>query len=961
MAVLFRVAMRISVMKTGIKRMEDGIMKQSLILAAAIISLTACTRTQEEVDVNTSDTLTLVARTEMPKDTRTVVDSDTFVFWESGDEIAVFSGNRSARFVTDIDIESPMASFSGELPGWVEGQELWAVYPYSEEASFDGQTITTVLPAVQVARAGSFGQGMNLSVAKAFENTLYFYNVGGGVRFSVLEEGVKRVVFEGRNGEELAGTVKIGFDENEFPKVQEVVSGLTSVTLLPPEGQEYFDTDVWYYMVAIPGPLEKGYKMTLVKDDGYGERSNYHSLSIKRGIYGSIKYADNGVEFDNPITHFPETESEWEQSIALTESLSEEVQPLIQGYKESLIDLDVVLREIRDMAGVLEASVNKDQSVIMVMQRDSVCINYLIRDVRSSRLDSNRGQLVSNRPRYQTRDAAALEKSGSFVSPGKKALILAPFHSVFCEPFEDIKPELEECFSNVDVFVNEKAELSCFKENFLGQYDFILISTHGVLDAKSLKRRLGYYSSTYGLVSSTPYTYSSIVFCLKNGINPMDLMTVEIEGERYLAMTSDFLKKKQLNNCAVILSACYSATDKQHGSIIDSFLSNGARVISGTLTKVAADSDNIVNEMMVAYMNHGLSFQRAFNYVLFSDKTQTAINALKEIYETKDWESLDIPNNYWRNNSDPFFIKDPFPYNLSHSTANDVISFSWDSNIEPFTVSWKDHLDGSDWKNVDYSYDVRYDLYVHDACVLSDLVDRQATWTLAPSIISDSWYVVAKIMEGDLVLESFKSDVVEIKAEPEAVDLGLSVKWATMNLGAGRPEDPGDYFAWGETEPKSSFYWSNYKWYVGDFFTKYSIDPNNGFVDYLITLEPEDDAAHVKWGGKWRMPTAEECRELISNCTWSYSALNGRNGYFVTNKDTGMSIFLPAGGYYSTDMGNTTNNISGSIWSSSLPPGMAGLSGGNIGSHYLTFGPSKVILTTGSRAAGLTIRAVCDY
>lgn len=939
-------------------------MKKSLFLAAAILSLVSCTRTEEVDIVSPSSTLTLIAQTETSKDTRTIVDSETFVFWEPGDEISVFSGNRCARFVTDLDIESPTASFTGDLPGWVEGQELWAVYPYSEEATFDGQTITTVLPPVQVARAESFGQGMNLAVAKAVENMLFFYNVGGGVRFSVLEEGIKRVVFEGRDGEELSGTIKIGFDENEFPKVQEIVSGFASVTLLPPEGQDYFDTDVWYYMVAIPGALEKGYKMTLVKDDEYGERFNFQSLSIKRSIYGSIMYADGGVEFDNPVMHFPETESEWAESIALTESLSDEIQPLIQGYKEELIDLDNLLKEVRNTFGILEAAVNEDHSVIMVMQMDSVCVNYLLRDSVGPKIINPSAGLNSTVTRLVNKAPESVIRDDCFISPSKKALILAPFHQDFREPLNDWKSFLEDCMGNgsVEVLSDTEAGISCFTEDFLGKFDFILISTHGEIGCVRLYGGFAPMASkSTVLLSSTRFSLSTVLNLLSGGIKPENVsilqQTLGNDSHFFLCMTPDFLRNKTLDGSAVVLSACKSANKP----LVDAFLSNGARIVSGHLTETSCDADNIYDSMLLKYMSQGLSFQTAYQYILTSNKTRTVVDALKSITVQDDWGSLDIPNNYWLNNTDPFFIKDPFPYNLCHTTTNDVIDFSWDSNLDSFTVSWKDHLDGNDWKFVDYAYDVRYDLYIHDTRVLSDLVDKQATWTPDPSIVSDSWYVVAKIMEGDVVLESFKSEDMGFEVEHEAVDLGLSVKWATINLGSGRPEDPGDYFAWGETEPKSSFNWSNYKWYTGTYFTKYSIDPNNGFVDNLITLEPDDDAAHIKWGGKWRMPTAQECRELVSNCTWSYSTLNGRKGCYVTNKETGMSIFLPAGGYYSTDIGYSGNNISGSIWSSSLPPGMIGISGGNINSNYLSFGSSGGSVLANSRAAGRTIRAVCDY
>lgn len=931
-------------------------MKKSIFLAAAILSLVSCTRTEEVDIVSPSGTLTLIARTETSKDTRTIVDSETFVFWEPGDEISVFSGNRCARFVTDLDIESPTASFTGDLPGWVEGQELWAVYPYSEEATFDGQTIMTVLPPVQVARAESFGQGMNLAVAKAVENTLFFYNVGGGVRFSVLEEGIKRVVFEGRDGEELSGTIKIGFDANEFPKVQEIVSGFTSVTLLPPEGQDYFDTDVWYYMVAIPGALDKGYKMTLVKDDEYGERFNFQSLSIKRSIYGSIMYADGGVEFDNPVMHFPETESEWAESIALTESLSDEIQPLIQGYKEELIDLDNLLKEVRKTFGVLEAAINDDNSGLMVMQMDSVCINYLLRDIPSSRLGSAGGQLDSGTSLYQRRKAAPVYTGGSFVSPGGKALILSPFHFMFKEPIENYESQLERCFSDVDVYVNDEADIACFKEDFLGKYDFILLSTHGVQGwtIKDLLR--GHLYGNFGLASATPYSLAMMMRLKSLGIKEKECMVMSTEHGNYICMTSSFLKGDRLKDSAVILAACESAKY----NIAKDFLSHGVRVITGCLREVYSDSDNIVNEMMLAYMCHGLSFQRAFDYVMYSDKTQKVTNALKGVYAELEWGALDVVYNYWRNNSDPYFLMDPFPYNLGSTTENDVFVFSWESNLEPFTVRWNDHLSGNNWMCQDYSYDVRYDLYVHDTRVLSDLVDKQATWTSDPSIVSDSWYVVAKIMEGDQVLESYKSEVKSFgsQLEYDVVDLGLSVKWATCNLGANRPEDPGDYYAWGETAPKDEYSWETYKWCMGTehTMTKYCTKAYYGYNDFTddkTVLDPEDDAAHVKLGGKWRMPTNEERAELKANCTWTWTTQNSVKGYRVTSNKTGYedkSIFLPITGFRRDAELKSAN--SGYYWSSSLMESYAATA------HYMVFWSTEIWNGNKMRSDGCSIRPV---
>ncbi len=153
----------------------------------------------------------------------------------------------------------------------------------------------------------------------------------------------------------------------------------------------------------------------------------------------------------------------------------------------------------------------------------------------------------------------------------------------------------------------------------------------------------------------------------------------------------------------------------------------------------------------------------------------------------------------------------------------------------------------------------------------------------------------------------------------EYVDLGLSVKWATMNVGASKPEDYGSYFAWGETEPKETYNWSTYKWCNGSSstLTKYNTSSSYGTVDNKTTLELNDDAARANWGGSWRMPTDAEMTELRTNCTWTWTTENGVNGYKVTSKSNGNSIFLPAAGdcYYSDlyDAGSY-----GYYWSSSL-------------------------------------------
>ena len=164
-----------------------------------------------------------------------------------------------------------------------------------------------------------------------------------------------------------------------------------------------------------------------------------------------------------------------------------------------------------------------------------------------------------------------------------------------------------------------------------------------------------------------------------------------------------------------------------------------------------------------------------------------------------------------------------------------------------------------------------------------------------------------------------KVTVVDYTFTAEPVDLGLSVYWSTVNLGAAIPTQYGAYYAWGETEPKRGGSWETYKWIESEpknplNITKYTVadkkvdalwyDNVGNFVgDNKRTLDLEDDAAHVKLGGKWRMPTKDEFQELIDYCSWAYVYNfegSGIRGYVVTSriKDyNDKSIFIPTSAY----------------------------------------------------------------
>ena len=192
-------------------------------------------------------------------------------------------------------------------------------------------------------------------------------------------------------------------------------------------------------------------------------------------------------------------------------------------------------------------------------------------------------------------------------------------------------------------------------------------------------------------------------------------------------------------------------------------------------------------------------------------------------------------------------------------------------------------------------------------------------------------------------------------SEYEAVDLGLpsGVKWASCNVGALKPEDCGSRYSWGETEEKTDYSWSTYKWSNGsdDTMTKYCTHSDYGVVDNLAILALDDDVANVKWGGDWRMPTEAEQYELRKVCRWEWTNVNGVNGYRVIGLN-GNSIFLPTTGLLSDSELEDATSV-GYYWSSTLCKDECSLT------YTMCFEDSWIDRDYSGRAWGFCVRPVC--
>ncbi len=209
--------------------------------------------------------------------------------------------------------------------------------------------------------------------------------------------------------------------------------------------------------------------------------------------------------------------------------------------------------------------------------------------------------------------------------------------------------------------------------------------------------------------------------------------------------------------------------------------------------------------------------------------------------------------------------------------------------------------------------------------------------------------------------DNYVPDIEKYKQETSAhigkpIDLGLSIMWADMNVGATKPEEAGYFFTWGDIEPLTgteAHSWYNYRWCRSSErkLRKYNTKEDRGTVDQHTTLLPEDDAACVYWQNDWRMPTKEEVDELLEKCQWEWTEQNGVEGTRITGPN-GNSIFLPTTGCYN-HTGFDMKGVKGYFWTSSIDPENPQ------NSYYLCFRKDAIANDLAGRMAGRTVRPVC--
>ena len=311
-------------------------------------------------------------------------------------------------------------------------------------------------------------------------------------------------------------------------------------------------------------------------------------------------------------------------------------------------------------------------------------------------------------------------------------------------------------------------------------------------------------------------------------------------------------------------------------------------------------------------------------------------------------------------------------YPANKVTFDDIFTFTYgevtEVTKESFSASFSVSFKSDEYKSLDLTpevgiciSDINENPTIADGKIKTGSSLGEYTFSVDGLDAGTTYYYRAYVMIDDAVCYGSACQETTFGKSPQIinghrfVDLGLpsGLLWATCNVGAITAADDGNFYAWGETSTKDHYSSYTYKYGTSSSnFTKYNS------TDGKIDLDREDDAAYVNWGSPCRMPTLTEIRELIGNCTWTWTSMttsskSSINGYKITSKENGNSIFLPASGCRNGSLLNYYDTC-GDYWSSSLSH--FGVSY----AYWLEFGSSGSSSDDYERYRGHTVRPVAE-
>ena len=802
-------------------------------------------------------TLNEASPAEAPETKSALQSNEKDIYWTPGDAINIFYGSSTkSKFTANITEPFPTASFEGRLGAatgsaeqGISSQSFWGVYPYDEDNTCDGNSVTLKILDRQFASPGSFGNGMNPSVANSPGLSLSFYNVGSWFRFSVSQSGITSATFSGNNDEILAGKVTVKMDSNGKPFITNIENGQTSITVTP-EGGGSFVPGKFYYITLIPQTIAgTGYTLTLIKN---GNSANCvvadpaKTYAFNRSEYRSKRNADQGLIFNHDYVE------------------------MAPGFFWATTNIGASSPEnYGDYFAWGETKPKTDYQWSTYFDNpsgDGRTFNKYASDKKTS-LDLED-------------DAAKANWGGSWRMPTEAEWTALMDTDNFTWTWTDD-------YNGTGV----KGEIVTSKvSGYVGNSIFL----------PAAGRRMATGGSNVG---TNGYYWASSVDL---GYNP---------GARDLYFTSTTRTTERQARCwGISVRAVYDPTTVNGHKYVE--MGHG---FFWATTNVGADTPEEPGD----YFAWGETKPKTdYRWATYFDNpsgdgvtfNKYGIGKGTQLNPVDDAAKANWGGN-WRM---------PTEAEWTALINTDNYTWTWDPTRKGYTVTSK--VPGYVGNNIFLPAAGQ-----QDGTGVDDLGYTGYYWTstLASGYSDSGKYLYApsssRYMDfmGRCYGQSVRPVYTPSIDSHEYVEMGDGLKWATMNVGADDPTETGDYFAWGETRPKTDYSWATYfdnPSGDGETFTKYATDKKT-------ELEMVDDAARQNWGGSWRMPTYEEWTALGNrdNFTWTWCKMGRVDGYLVTSKVSGYEgnyIFLPAASAYEgTELEHPIDSSYGNYWSSTLHGG----------------------------------------
>ncbi len=891
-------------MKTGnntimIMRIRNTTLFAVLSLMALAL---ACTREVEApAELREGIEMEFTATWAKGESSRTVLQEDgTSIWWSAAERINAFYGNKFSGVFTSTNTNpASSVTFRGTMDVLAGSQEpdngtsrYWAVYPYNEDNSCDGESVNLMLSHNQTGVDNNFADNFFPAVAMSDTPELAFWNVCGGARFSVVAEGVERVVFRSNDGSPMAGEVTVGFGEDHKPVVRSVTDAKDSVIVNAPAGGFVPGTN--YFAVMLPQVHAGGMTVTLYTATKRLKKALGGAVTVHRSAFGTLNQLDGDT-------------ATWE------EYRSEDA----GGGTRSGLYIGVVgfNQELYRMTieRLNAASLIRFKSFIDGLTAKKGTLLYYS-------VSESMGMLSHARYPYDLFNASivtftdGLDQGSSMVIdpyPGDDEYLQGLNTRLYNTRISGVGLTAYSIglrgsdITDVTKFRSNLTQLACPSSNAFEVSDMGKVNNRFQEIADQLSQTLTRYSYNLSITIPGQADGMRVRFTLDN-------VSSATSSSRYIEGTFD-LATKSLTN-VTYMGLTTSAGTTVHGEVNGIFVRFTFRdVVVGN-----GASDNLSKNYFLHwdYITSTGKWQRNSEFDAENDCT----------VEVNQWKKTAV---VLLNLDCSSSLSGDFSTLKTH--AKSFIQRLYNASIDPLDVTGVS-LDKTYLKICKGSTTT-----LIATVTPSTAEDKSVVWKSsnpAVATVSDAG-VVEAISEGSCTIEAtttdggFTASCVATVVIPEAIDLGLSVKWASFNLGASAPEEYGDYFAWGETSTKSNYSWSTYRWCNGSSstITKYCNNSSygyNGFTDGKTIIEPDDDVASVVLCGSWRMPTYDEFNELRNNCTWTWTTLNGVYGRKVTSKKSGYTskwIFLPAAGYKSgVNLRSDTSN--GAYWSSTVKTGV---------------------------------------